>query len=277
MSDYKWNNQVVQANQFVRQSYNNLKATEIKILDTLVSCIDTMHPKTKVEITKTELAKAIGMNSDPNYVYVAQSLKALLSETWAFTTDEYTELRHFLERVKWWHDDDKVEVEFHKDLIPMLIDLKTNFLTYNIGELNCLKSRYSMLLYKYILSYIRQYNTLELTITIEELRKFLNLKKKYLDFRNFDRRILQVFEKEVNESRSLPYLIRYEKKGGKKVNAIRFLVRARTSNNETSFMDIQNPIMTEELTNNLIKGNTPLAEIRNRQADQILEEQQQLF
>lgn len=272
MSDFKSNNLVVQSNKFVRQSYNNLKANEIKMFDIFVSCIDTMHPKTKIEITKSELLKAMG-DSGTNYATTRDTLDSIFHKGFLMVDEQKTKAYHFIDSFEWYHNDDLIKVEFHKDIIPMLIELKTCFLQYSFSDLDCLKSRYSMLLYKYILSYIRQYNTLELTIPMEELRTFLNLKNKYKEFKAFRRNILDVFEKEVNESKALPYLVRYEKKGGKKVSAIRFLVRARTSNNETNFLDIQNPIMSEELTNNLIKGGTPLEEIRDRQFKKIWEEQ----
>lgn len=268
MSDYKWNNKVVQANQFVRQSYNNLKGLEIKVLDTLVSCVDTMHPKTKIEITKSELAKAIGMRVDNNYTYVKQSLQALLNETWSFTTSEYQEYRHFLERVRWYYYEDRVEVEFHKDILPMLVDLKNNFLVYSAYDLNYLKSRYTMILYKYILSYIKQYKTTDFEIPYEELKKVLNVSKNYARFDNFNNRVLKPFVSEVNNSKCLPYLVSYSKViGNRKVVAIHFVVRARTDNEETLFSDIHSPILLEEYTNKLINGNTPIEEIKNRQVD----------
>lgn len=273
MSDYKWNNKVVQANQFVRQSYNTLKGLEIKVFDNLVSCIDTMHPKTTIKLTKSELAKAIGMQSDNNYTYVKQSLKALLNETWSFTTSEYQEYRHFLERVRWYYNEDMVEVEFHKDILPMLVDLKTNFLVFSPFDLNYLKSRYTMILYKYILSYIKQYKTTDFEVPYEELKKVLNVSKKYKLYSDFKKRVLDPFVSEVNNSKCLPYLVMYSNViGNRKVVAIRFVVRARTDNEETLFSDIHNPILLEEYTNKLINGNTPIEEIKNRQADAFIKE-----
>lgn len=273
MSDYKENSLVVQSNQFVRETSNNLKSNEIKIFDIFVSCIDTMNPKTEISITKTELVKALNIG-DENYTYTRQTLESLFKKTWREINEKETIYHHFINTMIWKHEEDEINIEFDKDIIPMLIELKKNFLQYSVSDLNALKSRYSMLMYKYILSYIRQYKTLELTLNIDEMKEFLNITTKYKRFDLFDRKILKVIEKEINESKTLPYLIRYDKiANGRKINKIRFQVRPRTSNHEIYFGDIQNPLMYEELCNELIKGDTPLEEIRNRQADTILNEQ----
>lgn len=273
MSDYKDNALVAQSNQFVRETSNNLKANEIKIFDIFVSCIDTMHPKTEITIRKTELIKALNIG-DENYVYTKQTLESLFKKTWRETNNKETIYHHFINKMIWKHDEDEINVIFDKDIIPMLIELKKNFLQYSVADLNELKSRYSMLMYKYILSYIRQYKTTELTLKIDEIKDFLNIKNKYNRFDLFDRKILKTIETEINLSGTLPYLLKYEKiKKGNKVHSIRFLVRPRTSNKEKSFGRIINKLIYEEMYNELIKGDTPLREIKERQADTILSEQ----
>lgn len=277
MSDYKDSALVVQSNQFVRETSHNLKAAEIKMFDVFVSCIDTLHPKAQIEITKSELLKAMG-DTGTNYTTTRATLNSIFHKGFLMVDERRTKAYHFIDSFEWFHDEDIVKIEFHKDILPMLVDLKSNFLQYSVQDLNCLKSRYSMLLYKYVLSYIRQYRTLDFTVSINELRSFLNLEQKYTEFDNFRRKVLDVFEEEVNKSRALPYLVRYEKLlSGKKVRAIRFQVRARTTNKEELFFDVQKPIMSEEMTSILLKDGADLEEIRNRQADQIIEEQQQLF
>lgn len=276
MSDYKENALVVQSNHFVRETSNNLKAAEIKMFDVFVSCIDTLHPKKTIEIKKTELMKALGDNDQ--YRFTRETLRSLMQKVWVEAGERSAILRHFVDKAEWFYQEDSVKVTFSEDILPMLVDLKSNFLQYSVADLNCLRSRYSMLLYKYCLSYIRQYKTTDFIIPMSELRDFLNLKNKYDRFEAFDRKVLQVFEKEVNDSRALPYLVRYEKQlRNRKVDSIRFLIRPRTTNNETVFGDVQNQIAYEEMYNHLIKGNTPIGDIRNRQADEILEQQTELF
>lgn len=269
MSDYKENALVVQSNRFVRQTSNNLKSNEIKMFDVFVSCIDTMNPKSEISISKSELMKAMG--DIKSYQYTRETLYSLFNKKWTEIDEEKTTYHHFIYKAIWYHEEDLLKIKFDEDIMPMLIELKKNFLQYNVADLNALKSRYSMLMYKYILSYIRQYKTSELILSIDEIKEFLNIKDKYNRYESFNRKVLKVIETEINESKTLPFLIRYDKiLKGKKIDKILFTIRPRTSNHETYFGDVQNPIMYEELMNELIKGDTPLEDIRNRQADTIL-------
>lgn len=269
MSDYKENSLVAQSNQFVRQTSNNLKANEIKMFDVFVSCIDTMNPKPEISLKKTELLKAMGDLED--YRYTRETLESLFKKTWREINETETIYHHFINRMIWKHEEDEIKIRFDFDIMPMLVNLKKNFLQYSVSDLNSLKSRYSMLMYKYLLSYIRQYKKSEITLKIEKIKDFLNIKNKYADFRNFEKKVLKPIETEINESKTLPFLIRYEKiKKGKKIDSIRFLVRARTTNKETNFLNIENQLIYEERWNELVKGNTPIEEIRNHQADTII-------
>ena len=252
MSDYKYNNLVVQSNQFVRGSYNNLKAVDIKVFDLFVSCIDTTNPKNTIEITKKEFFKAL--NVEPDYTRFREITNELMSEIWHYKDEKRRTTYHFVESITWIEEDDRITCRFSDDILPMLVDLKSNFLTYSFADLNCLTSRYSMLLYKYVLSYIRQYKVCSFRVEMTELRKVLNLNKTYPDFRNFNRRVLEKFKEEVNLSGSLPYLADYEKiHRGKKVVAIEFKVRPRTTNSEYHFLGVEKPERLESRRNDLLK------------------------
>lgn len=252
MSDYKYNNLVVQSNQFVRGSYNNLKAIEIKIFDLFVSCIDTTKPKDTVEITKKEFFKAL--NVEQSYTRFKEITDELMCEIWHYKDEKRRTTYHFVESITWMENDDRIICRFSNDILPMLVELKSNFLEYSFSDLNCLTSRYSMLLYKYVLSYIRQYKVDTFEVEMTELRKVLNLNNKYTEFRDFNKRVLIKFKDEVNLSGALPYLVDYEKiHYGKKVKAIRFMVRPRTTNSEYHFLGVEKQERYKSRRNDLLK------------------------
>ena len=65
--------------------------------------------------------------------------------------------------------------------------------------------------------------------------------------------------------------MRYEKrKNGRKIDAIRFIVRPRTSNKETNFFKIKDKLIYEQEYNKLIKGDITKEEILEHQADMII-------
>lgn len=269
MSDYKDNALVVQSNKFVRGSFNEFTANEIKCFDLFVSCIDVMNPKDTIEISKQEFFKALGI--EPDYKRFKEITEGIMKKIWHYIDDEKRESNRFVNKVVWYNKEDRIKCEFSKDIMPMLIDLKTNFLQYSFHDLNCLHSKYSMILYKYVLSYIRQYKTLSFYVNLNDMRKVLNLTTKYKEFRDFNKKVLIKFVSEINNSKALQYLVAYDKcYEGKKVVGIIFKVRPRTANSETNFNDVKNPIMYEEMCSKMLKDGTNILEIRNRQADVII-------
>ncbi len=274
MTDYKENALVVQSNQFVRQTSNNLKANEIKMFDIFVSCIDTRIPKTEISLTKSELLKAMG-DKGSNYTTTKETLESLFKKTWREINEDATIYHHFINRIIWKHEEDEIKIRFDADIMPMLINLKKNFLQYSVADLNTLKSRYSMLMYKFILSYIRQYKTTDFILSLDEIRNFLNLNKKYTEWRDLKKYVLDISEYEINNSKSLPYLIKYiPLKKNRKTTSIQILVRPRTTNKETNYERIGKKVIYEQRYNELIKGDTPMEDILNRQADMIIEEKE---
>lgn len=252
MSDYKDNNLVVQSNEFVRHSYNSLKAVEIKVFDLFVSCIDTSKPKDTIEITKKEFFKAL--NVEPDWTRFKEITDGLMCEIWHYKDEKRRTTYHFVESITWVENEDKIICRFSNDILPMLVELKNNFLEYSFADLRYLTSRYSILLYKYVLSYIRQYKATTFRIEMEELRKVLNLKNKYPQFRDFNKNVLIKFKEEVNLSGTLPYLVDYEKiHYGKKVIAIEFKVRPRTTNSEYHYLGVEKPERLESRRNDLLK------------------------
>lgn len=269
MSDFKSSNLVVQSNQFVRGSFNTLKANEIKMFDIFVSCINTSKPKTKIELTKSELLRAMGDNGE-HYTNTRETIDSIFHKGFCLVNDQSTKVYHFIDSFEWFHNEDIVKVEFHKDVLPMLVELKSNFLAFSVSDLKEIKSRYSLILYKYIYSYVRQYKVKTLTMSMVELRQVLNIKNKYKDFRDFKKKILDVFIKEINSSNCLPYLIQYVKNiRNKKVESITFLVRERTSNGEHHYADVINPMLSEQEENKLLKLGKSKEEINQHQADYI--------
>lgn len=269
MSDYKDNAMVVQSNKFVRGSYNTFTANEIKCFDLFVSCIDVMNPKNTVEISKQEFFKALRI--EPDYRRFKEITEGIMTKVWYYIDDEKRITNNFVQKVIWFNKEDRIFCKFSDDIMPMLVDLKTNFLQYSFHDLNCFHSKYSMILYKYVLSYIRQYRILSFYVDLDELRKVLNLTNKYKEFRDFNKKVLIKFVSEINNSMALQYLVDYEKcTKGKKVIGVRFKVRPRTANSETNFNDVKNPIMYEEMCSKMLKDGANILEIRNRQADAII-------
>src|SRR5574337_629033 len=59
--------------------------------------------------------------------------------------------------VEWNSYNDEVKIEFHREIMPYLIELKEKFTQYALSDLVDLNSKYSIILYKWLSMNYNQY------------------------------------------------------------------------------------------------------------------------
>lgn len=140
-----------------------------------------------------------------------------------------------------WNDyDDDVTLRFDQAIIPYLIDLKKNFTQYALTDVMVLKSKYSVILYRWLSMNYGQYEyyrdhggrtheQLEAmknpTISMLELRRLTDTLGEYDKMSGFTRWVLKNPCEEITENTHLN--VSFEKvKEGRSVKAIRFSVSA---------------------------------------------------
>ena len=116
-----------------------------------------------------------------------------------------------------------VELRFDAGLKPHLLELKSNFTSYELTELLTLQSVYSQRLFEVLMSY-RYLSQGFIDLTLEELYETLSVPASFkTNFANFRRRVLDQAEKEIY-GLSLKYCAKPLASGrGGKVSAVRFL------------------------------------------------------
>lgn len=247
MSDFSMSNKVVQANELVQLSRWNLSATMLKIFKTLVSCIDTQNPNNGVVcITRNELNSFLDIKE--NDEYLKNVLKSLQRQIIEIKKDNgRTLMLSLVPKIDYPEKYDAqglIKCYFDNDIMPFLIDLKKQFLQYDVANLVRFSSKYSLLVYEYLLSRERfeRHQNKCYRVSIEELRRLTATEKKYKAIKDFDAYVLIPATDEINNA-GVEYLVRYEKvkagRGGRVV-AIDFYLRTRTSFDEKDFFEVKN-------------------------------------
>lgn len=245
MSNFKESNKVVQSNDLVQLSRWSLSANGLKIFKTLVSCIDTNNPSKTVTITKNELYSMLDQSNDNNYLYLKQQLKSLQQQIIDIYCDNGGIISVSLIPKVYYSPkgEDYITCTFSDDLMPFLVNLKRNFLQYDVMNIKRFKSKYGLILYEYLLSREKQERAHDHTysIPLDELRRLTDTQKKFKTFKELNRNVLKVAVKDINQS-GVGFLCRYETDGGRgrKVHNITFTLRVRTSATETDFDDVKN-------------------------------------
>ncbi|WP_046781170.1 RepB family plasmid replication initiator protein, partial [Lactococcus cremoris] len=151
--------------------------------------------------------------------------------------------------VKWNSYNDDVMIQFNQFIMPYLIDLKAEFTQYKISELKELNSKYSIILYRWLSMNYNQYehysvkggrraeqveNYRNPSISVKELREITDTVNEYPRFDNFERRVLKIALKEINDHTS--FNVSYEKvKKGRSIDSIVFHIEKKRTADDNSY------------------------------------------
>jgi hypothetical protein len=122
-----------------------------------------------------------------------------------------------------YHKGGTVDIQFDSDVLPLLVQAKTEYTKYYFQNIQRLKSGYSVKIYELCKQY---QNTKQgyRDLTIEELKIYLDIPlKKYPRFSNFKQKILNVAVPEINEKTDIKLDVEPIKKG-RSVTGIRFYI-----------------------------------------------------
>lgn len=241
-SDYNINNKVVQANQFIQQTNWTLKETQLKLLKVFISCIDTKHPTGTVNITKKELIQVLGDDYKNHYTYLINQIRSLQTSIKLYEDEKKITYVSLINDFTWYKESEFVTVEFSKKILPYLVDLNERFLQYDVYNIKGFNSKYGLILYEYLLSRERQERNKdhEYFISLNDLKRLTGTMDKYERIDAFERKLLKVAMKDINNA-NVEFLMKYEKvKTGRNIIGIKFMLRKRTSYIETEFDEIKN-------------------------------------
>ena len=230
MSDFKENNMVVQANSLIQQTSWKLNETSLKLLKVAISCIDTSNPSNTVVLGKGDVVEFLNENKS-NYVHLKREFDKLITGV-KLIDDNETQLTVALVRqVLWEKNKGIIQITFDDLLMPFLVNLKENFLQYEVKNLKCFDSKYGLILYEYLLSKKRCNPNINLfKLPIDNLRELTGTTKKYKRLIDFEDNVLKTALADINNN-DLEITFTYEKiKIGRTIREIEFEVKMKPKN-----------------------------------------------
>ena len=243
METEKYN--VVQANNFIRNTKWTLSKDGMKIFKLLVAMIDTKNPPkdNTVYFTKAQLISVLsedGTIENKNHSYYKSILERLTRTSVVLQDDDKAFIVvSLIHKIFWNKDTDIISARFDEDIMKYLI-VASKFLEYPLDNVRGFKSKYGIVLYEYLLSYNRQYGENIIILSIADLRRLTNTEKQYKRYVDLEEYVISAGVDDLNNA-GVEILARYEKiKTGKKVSHIRFIVRKRTSASERAYYPIVN-------------------------------------
>lgn len=246
---------VVEHNSLIT-SIAKMDKTPLKMFELAVSCINTEEPPkdNTVYLSKADLFAFFKVSDNDKHSRFKQAVRAMQKEAYFEIKEEAGKGFKFksivpIPYVEWTDYHDQVKIEFHREIMPYLINLKKNFTQHALSEISELNSKYSIILYRWLSMNYNQYEHYSAkggrraeqvesyrnpSISVNELRIMTDTVNEYQRFTNFTKKILDIPLKEINDNTT--FKVSYEKvKKGRSINSIVFHIEKKRMADDNSY------------------------------------------
>ncbi|WP_273722206.1 RepB family plasmid replication initiator protein [Leuconostoc mesenteroides] len=246
---------VVEHNSLIT-SIAKMDKTPLKLFELAVSLIDTDNPPQDqtVYLSKQEMFAFFKVNDNDKNSRFKQAIEKMQKQAFFQIKKEQDKGFKFVSivpipYVEWTDYNDEVKIEFHREIMPYLINLKNNFTQHALSDIAELNSKYAIILYRWLSMNYNQYDHYSVKggrreeqvesyrnpkIGIRELREMTDTVNEYQRFDRFESYILKNSLKEINAHTT--FNVTHEKvKKGRSIDSIVFHITKKTVADDISY------------------------------------------
>ena len=246
---------VVEHNSLIT-SIAKMDKTPLKMFELAVSCINTEEPPkdNTVYLSKRDLFAFFKVSDNDKHRRFKEVVEKMQKQAFFQIKEEEGKGFKFksivpIPYVEWTDYHDEVKIEFHREIMPYLINLKKNFTQHALSEISELNSKYSIILYRWLSMNYNQYEHYSAkggrraeqvesyrnpSISVKELRIMTDTVNEYQRFTNFTKKILDIPLKEINDNTT--FKVSYEKvKKGRSIDSIVFHIEKKRMADDNSY------------------------------------------
>lgn len=222
------NELVVQSNEIIRNVrpfLDDLSVAEVKLVIYLISklCAEDKDFK-RVKFNISEYCDVCGIKkSGREYERIKQAIKNVRDKSYWLKTGDEEILFTWIDtaRLKKY---ETVELVLSEALKPYLLELSKSFTKFELINVLCLKSKYSIKLYQILKSYLW---LKKWEVDIDRFREIMNLKNKYLQYKEMQRNVINSSVKEINKYTDLD--VEYTTiKQGRSISKLVFTIKEKS-------------------------------------------------
>src|SRR5574337_894770 len=154
---------VVEHNSLIT-SIAKMDKTPLKMFELAVSLIDTENPPEDqtVYLSKRELFAFFQVDDSNKHSRFKEAVEKMQKQAFFQIKKEQDKGFKFISivpipYVEWTDYNDEVKIEFHREIMPYLINLKKNFTQHALSDIAELNSKYSLILYRWLSMNYSQY------------------------------------------------------------------------------------------------------------------------
>lgn len=230
---FNMDNYVVMANNMVFHSASNLSLNEMKLLKFVI--MQTEMGDTELytlDIPAKELCRMLEIKSKDMYKRLDTMTNHLMNEFIRIGDDSKQKWKKYNWLDKCEYENGIITIKLCESLRPFLLDLKGCFTRYQLSEIISFKSTHAIKIYEMIMGYLNENNlpyadnAVEISISMEELRKNTNTETKFPRPYDFKKKVLNVALKEIND-KSKFHVTATEYRQGQTVKGFEFLIESQ--------------------------------------------------
>ncbi|MBK3311772.1 MULTISPECIES: replication initiation protein [Bacillales] len=216
----KENNIVSKSNTLI-EANSRLNLVEQKMLLCLASNIEPSDRDFKTyTFPIKQFHDLLGLSGSTKYTELSKITKELVSKVIEIRIGEELIQVSWLSSAIYNKNKGTIDLRFDPLLKPFLLELSSKFTSYRLANVVKLKSTYAIRIYELL----KQYEHIkERTISLENLRYYLDAIDVYPNYANFKQRVLKPSQKELNQKTDISFEFE-EIKLGRKVQKIRFII-----------------------------------------------------
>ena len=246
---------VVEHNSLIT-SIAKMDKTPLKMFELAVSCINTEEPPKDniVYLLKRDLFAFFKVSDNDKHSRFKEAIEKMQKQAFFQIKEEAGKGFKFKSIVpipyaEWTDYHDEVKIEFHREIMPYLINLKKNFTQHALSDLAELNSKYSIILYRWLSMNYNQYEHYSVkggrraeqvesyrnpSISIKELRIMTDTVNDYERFQSLETWILKKPLEEINAHTS--FNVTYDKiKKGRSIDSIVFHIEKKRCADDNSY------------------------------------------
>lgn len=218
-----------------------LNPIEIKIVLTLISIIQQTDED--FFTYQIPLSSFDFLTKNKNHSLLRTSCKSLMSKPLEIQVDEDWTIFNWFSSIKYSKKDNSIYCRFDKDLKPYLLQLKSNFKSYNLSYILNLSSFYSIRIYELL----KQYEKVGFRVfSVSELCDLLNTPKSFNIFNNFKRKVLDISQRDLIQETDI-YFTYTPQKTGKKITHIKFKIFSNIDTLDYFISQVRKKLINREL------------------------------
>lgn len=246
---------VVEHNSLIT-SIAKMDKTPLKMFELAVSCINTEEPPkdNTVYLSKRDLFAFFKVSDNDKHSRFKQAVEKMQKQAFFQIKEEQGKGFKFksivpIPYVEWTDYNDEVKIEFHREIMPYLINLKKNFTQHALSDIAELNSKYSIILYRWLSMQYNQYEHYSVkggrraeqvesyrnpSISIKELRIMTDTVNDYERFQSLETWILKKPIEEINAHTH--FNVTYDKiKAGRSIDSIVFHIEKKRTAEDSSY------------------------------------------